>query len=238
MNRILFTNLFLLLITLSIAVYLVKYQERFQERAVLPIYIISLPNRNERLSSLLLRIKPSTEYHIRHVYAVNGKDFVEGFEEVLRAGQIGCWMSHITMWEMIGKQSEPYALVLEDDADIKLPNQMAEIQNAIDKLPSNWKILLLGGHVVSPDKQLKLSNNIVKPNGTTYHTHAYIIKRSVAQDLVKRTQHLKDQHKRTDWKMLPIDNWLSDPSTGLLDGFYVIQPNMVGFIGDSISDTN
>lgn len=238
MTSLVLINLFLLLITLSIAVYLVKNQERFQQRSVLPVYIISLPRRNQRLASLLQRMKPSTDYHIRHVYAVNGKEFIEGFEEPLRAGQIGCWLSHITMWEMIAKQSEPYALVLEDDADIQLPQQMERIQNEIANLPSDWKILLLGGHVVSPDRQLKITDTIVKPNGTTYHTHAYIIKQSVAQDLARRTQQFKDQHNRRDWKMLPIDDWLSEPSTGLLDGFYVIQPNLVSFIADSVSDTN
>ena len=92
---------------------------------VLPIYIISLPIRKAmRLDPLLQRIKPDPRYSLEEVHAVDGaKDLIDDRETFLSRGQTGCWLSHAYFWRVIADRPEPFALILEDDAMIYLPDK-------------------------------------------------------------------------------------------------------------------
>lgn len=61
----------------------------------------------------------------------------------LTKGAIGCYLSHVKIWENILKNNYEYALIFEDDA--KVPPNMSEIiQNELKFFPNDWDIILLG----------------------------------------------------------------------------------------------
>jgi len=225
----LWLNLVLLIITVILGSFLV--QERFQTKPIIPIYIISLPNRKEKLADLLLKIKPSFSYRVEYVHVVDGNQFVEEF--VSMKSQIDRWLSHLVVWGMIAKSDAPYAMILEDSTDINLPAQFDRIESYIDQLPSDWNFLYLGGYINNKQFAVKHNSEIYRPNGTTWHNHAYLISRQAANELVERMSYLESIKKRDQWQVLPLDEWLTDKSNGLLESIYVIQPNLANFTDDT-----
>ena len=72
----------------------------------------------------------------------------------LKAGQIGCALSHINVLQKIKQQKEPFGLILEDD--VIVPNGFS-----IDKLqlPKNFDIIFLGGCNIKGNR----IGNLIKP---------------------------------------------------------------------------
>ncbi len=61
----------------------------------------------------------------------------------LTKGGIGCYLSHVKVWENILKNNYKYALIFEDDA--KVPPNINEIINEeLKYFPNDWDIILLG----------------------------------------------------------------------------------------------
>ena len=60
--------------------------------------------KDERIS---LRTKRNIREHIRRDH-----------EELDSAGGVGCYLSHTSVWKKVMERPEPYAMILEDDADI------------------------------------------------------------------------------------------------------------------------
>jgi GR25 family glycosyltransferase involved in LPS biosynthesis len=90
----------------------------------------------------------------------------------LTKGAIGCYLSHVKLWEHILKTNTEYALVFEDDA--KIPKRIKKI---IDKqlkyIPSDWDIILFG-HMCTECIAYK---NYYSVNRFML-THCYLIKRT------------------------------------------------------------
>ena len=222
----LWVNLVLLIITVILGSFLI--QERFQTKPIIPIYIISLPNRKEKLADLLLKIKPSSSYRVEYVHVVDGNQFIEEFDSV-KKGQIDRWLSHMVVWGMIARSDSPYAMILEDSTDIQLPAQFDRIESYIDQLPLEWKFLYLGGYINNKQFAVKYKSDIYRPNGTIWHNHAYLISRQASNELVNRMSYLETIKKRDQWQVLHLDEWLTDKTNGLLDSIYIIQPNIANF---------
>jgi GR25 family glycosyltransferase involved in LPS biosynthesis len=72
--------------------------------------------KDERIS---LRTKRNIKQHIRRDH-----------EELDSAGGVGCYLSHTTVWKKFLERSEPYAIILEDDA-ILYPGFTADFQRAM-----------------------------------------------------------------------------------------------------------
>jgi GR25 family glycosyltransferase involved in LPS biosynthesis len=68
---------------------------------------------------------------------------VLGEQAVLSTGEIGCFLSHITMWWMIVRTSKPFAVIIEDDA-VLTENFYSKLNYYIRKLShEDWDILFL-----------------------------------------------------------------------------------------------
>lgn len=152
----------------------------------------------------------------------------------LTAGEVGCSLSHIKIYEdMINNDTEK-ALILEDD--ISFDNNLLEIINNIEKLDLNWDIILLGHHTYfSRDvdtltsfwsKKHKLSNlyNLRRPSELGYGTYGYLISRNGA---IKLVNELEKFYK-------PIDHYTgNDNYTNL----YIITPSIIK-INDYLSENH
>lgn len=61
----------------------------------------------------------------------------------LTKGAIGCYLSHVKIWENILKHKEENILIFEDDADIP-PNLKKDINEQMKYIPNDWDIVLFG----------------------------------------------------------------------------------------------
>lgn len=61
----------------------------------------------------------------------------------LTPGAVGCYLSHLRAWRAVAASGAPYGLVFEDDARVPVRVRDA-LQRAVEGLPPDWDILLLG----------------------------------------------------------------------------------------------
>lgn len=110
----------------------------------------------------------------------------------LTPGAVGCYLSHMRAWKAVADSGKPYGLVFEDDAAVP-PKAWGRIQAAVDRVPRNWDILLLGwegsgnpmsGPVWRVDRFLRL--------------HAYAISAKAAAQLVDTMLPISQQ---IDWEL-------------------------------------
>lgn len=229
---------FLIVIFMECVVY-PKQEDTFVQ-PTLPIYIISLPERKaDRLDPLLANIgkDPKARYDVRKVHAVNGKrEVIEGF---LGKGQIGVWLSHVDMWREISVAKEPYALVLEDDAQIRLPEMMDAIETILGELKSSWDLCFLGGRYADPGSHpvKRVSHHLVTSESRIWHCHAYLITKEAARKLLEQSASFHGSRVQSAYNnVLPVDDWMSHRDRGLR--IFMTDPELIGFKHDNISDTN
>ena len=225
----------------------VAFQSRIVEKffvstSILPIYIVSLASRKEDrldplLRSLNVRGEGGTNYYVRSIVGVDGQaQVVEAFQ--LSKGQIGCWLSHAKIWKSIAKeQSEPYALVLEDDALVEMPKTYLKIKEILGELNLSWDVCYLGGHFVDKSNVQRVSKSLsFSPTSRMWHSHAYLISREGAAKLLKMSDAFNESTKMSAFaQVMPVDDWMTDPERGLK--IFMTDPELIPFIRDSISDT-
>jgi len=82
----------------------------------------------------------------------------------LRAGEVGCYDSHVRIWEKIVQQNIPMTLILEDDANLRyIPQHAQRLRQAFDELKrmnTAWDIMYVGG---KGSKSRNLSGSIAVP---------------------------------------------------------------------------
>ena len=141
------------------------------------------------------------------------KEVVTRFSR-LDPGEIGCFISHLRIFNRIRRENLPYALIFEDDA-IFCDNFLEKYSKILEELPSDTDILYLGGRF-EPGFMMRdytrISDNIVKhriennkilgvSSETDRTTHAYIVSNTFATkftgEFYKTLQHSK-----------PIDSYL------------------------------
>jgi len=120
-------------------------------------------------------------------------------------GMIGCFMSHLRIWQKTVEEGHPAVIVLEDDVVI-FPNFSDRVQTLLKELPDDWDVCLLGavgciarekeafnmklyglitgGGRASPGKSRTISPNVFVPYRPA-GTHAYMISQKGAQALAK-----------------------------------------------------
>lgn len=205
-----------------------------------PIYIVSLPRRaNDRLIPLMKRIEPSQCYGVT-VSGVDGSKEVVVDKPTLSQGQIGCWLSHVEIWTKISKLDVKFALILEDDAMIELPRQLAdifEIVDELDSLGSKWAMCYLAGRYADPSSIRRVSQNLVMSSTSRmWHSHAYLLTPEAARSLLDMSKSWNQSRLTSSYENVEaVDDWMTSPSRGL--GVYKVEPDMVPYGPDGISDT-
>lgn len=180
----------------------------------LAVFVINLTASKSRLEKITRNLH-AKEIPFERIEAIDGRQlpdpakFVSTFSRVVRPkplspNEIGCWLSHKTVWERITAQKIPLSLVLEDDASPRVSfEELASVdlnRNALD---------LLRVHVIEPDNALRHNRMI----GTgifvacrelflqtvpVFSTTAYFLTLSGARKLASRKKMLAP----TDWLSL------------------------------------
>lgn len=137
------------------------------------------------------------------------------------AGMIGCFMSHLRIWERVVKEDHEAVVVLEDDVVLN-PNFNERLGPLFDELPLDWDICLLGavgciqteveplpmkiyglmvgGHRSSPGKTRSVSDHLYvpyKPAGT----HAYMVSKRGAKKLLTKFPKARYHVDLTAWSL-------------------------------------
>lgn len=82
-------------------------------------------------------------------------------------GEIGCALSHMSIWRSIVQSGTPLALVLEEDFEV-----LDTIPSKVIAEMANCDLMYLGRNAVHPDQEER--KHFVVP-GYSYNTHAYLI---------------------------------------------------------------
>lgn len=135
----------------------------------------------------------------------------------LTRGEIGCFLSHYTLWEWMLKQQIPYILILEDDVRIEI--NLLNVLNQLVKTEWYWEVINLmpAWNTKLVDRclfSLDSNHNLVRFSSYTGGgTVSYLISLEGAKKLLKFCFYLRE----------PIDNlyekwWLNKVK------FYSINP--------------
>lgn len=92
-------------------------------------------------------------------------------------GEIGCALSHISVWNKIVEDGVSRALVLEEDFIAHKP-----IKTLYEPMAA-WDYMYLGRYVFDRSEDVKLDDQWVRP-GLSYNTHAYVVTNTGAKKLI------------------------------------------------------
>lgn len=166
-----------------------------------PIYLINLPKdvaraaqMNRQLASLGLLA------NLHPIAATYGKDLstadtahyysealnARQYHLPLSAGEIGCYVSHLTAWQALVDSGAPAALVLEDDVQLhpELPAMMAALMAVTSP---QWDMLKLVGRPLErtvANWPLGAASRLARYARIPSMTAAYVISRAGAQKLL------------------------------------------------------
>jgi GR25 family glycosyltransferase involved in LPS biosynthesis len=158
-------------------------------------FVINLKRRPDRLE-LFKKQCPFNDVTVITAFdGKNMKDEASAIEQELVTrftrldpGEIGCFLSHLRVFNEIRRENLPYAVIFEDDA-IFCDNFLEKYSKLMEELPSDTDILYIGGRFESGFKMRdykRVSDNIVKhrienntilglSSETDRTTHAYIV---------------------------------------------------------------
>jgi glycosyl transferase family 25 len=121
-----------------------------------PVYLINLPRDHAR-GALMQQQISALGLSTRRVDAVLGRELSPlqrdqlysaalnhtRFHKPMSAGEIGCYASHLKVWQAMAADDAAFALVLEDD--VLLGVELPALLNAVAALPPSWDMIKLIG---------------------------------------------------------------------------------------------
>jgi len=155
-------NIILTIIISLVTMYFLffyNYGSKFSINDGLKIYFINMDVNKDRWEKCKNKLPNFHRFN-----AINGKELEieklrkygilnesENWKGRLKAGTIGCALSHIKVMSLIKNQKEKYGLILEDDAIIP-DNFISKLKNLEPYFPPYWDIIYLGGCNISGRK--------------------------------------------------------------------------------------
>lgn len=193
-----------------------------------PKYLINLDKRTDRMNTTSYLLKKHGYNNISRFSAINGKnisfdilnklvdkDSIEPIyknkrtnHDQLSIGAVGCYLSHVKLWNKIENDKYDYAIIFEDDTNPTI--NINDLNKILSKSPDDWDIILLGG-------MYNLKKNFMNPVfykvNQFFCLHAYIINKNAIKKIKPYLYPLRVQ---VDWV-------LSNMSTDNKLNIYVIK---------------
>ncbi|RPI72041.1 MAG: glycosyltransferase family 25 protein [Geobacteraceae bacterium] len=165
------------------------------------VFVISLDHRHDRRNALTARMRElAIPFEI--FSAIDGKlltkadlDAYDDFlmkRKILRSlspSEIGCYLSHLAIWQHIVENNIDSATILEDD--ITISDDFPTILDGIVHIPFKWDLIRLSG--LDPTPSLKLCQispgyTLAVPLGKANGAQGYSISRHGAIKLIQYSQ--------------------------------------------------
>jgi GR25 family glycosyltransferase involved in LPS biosynthesis len=171
----------------------------------LPVYVINLDRRPDRWQQIQHVLLDNGFNHIRRVAAVDGKtlntatlDHIVSpdarktlkrprvrHEELGSVGAVGCYLSHVNVWQWIAQSGQP-GIVVEDDCMLTSALKQYSVFKHPEIMCKPYDVVLLGYLVLrSSDTQSSAQDVIVPCKSMFFGTHFYYITPTGAQKLLK-----------------------------------------------------
>ncbi|WP_349743893.1 glycosyltransferase family 25 protein [Roseateles cavernae] len=165
-----------------------------------PVYLINLPRDTRRLAVMQAQLQ-RLALPFEVTPAVYGRDLSAEerarlyspalnrarFHQAMAPGEIGCYASHLQVWQRLVDSGAPHALVLEDDAELR-PELPATLR-AVAALPPHWDMIKLIGR--EPESVLQswplpgCAAELVRYQRAPSLTCAYLVSRDGALKLLR-----------------------------------------------------
>jgi GR25 family glycosyltransferase involved in LPS biosynthesis len=145
------------------------------------IYCINLKRRSDRREKIYKHLE-SLGIDYEFIDAVDGLE-IRDVPKKLNPGEVGCILSHLSIYKKAVGENIGDFLVIEDDCEFH-----HDIHNLFElyykQVPLDWKLLYLGGNHNSEDKKMVSAN--IHRLSKTYTTHCYGVRDGFASTLVDR----------------------------------------------------
>ncbi|XP_017821500.4 procollagen galactosyltransferase 2 isoform X3 [Callithrix jacchus] len=183
------------------------------------IFMINLKRRKDRRDRML-RTLYEQEIEVKIVEAVDGKalntsqlkslniEMLPGYRDPyssrpLTRGEIGCFLSHYSVWKEVIDRELEKTLVIEDDVrfEHQFKKKLMKLMDDTDQAQLDWELIYIGRkrmQVKEPEKAVPNVENLVEAD-YSYWTLGYVISLEGAQKLVGANPF---------GKMLPVDEFL------------------------------
>lgn len=221
-------NTVIITVTVIIILFIIcvyTYDEHFIN-ITLPTYLISLDKDKERREKILKIFMPT------HIYAHNGENIDINFlkeigvldkNSTLTRGEIGCYLSHKHMLEIINNSDSDYAIIFEDDAYIKNEEEFNDnIKYIIDNANNfDWDLIFLDSNYFKLDEK----NEIFKTQQFEFQKITYLHGTQCILVNNKNKINLTEKIKKLFPITIPIDITYPTIFTS-----YVINPHIIGLI--------
>lgn len=159
---------------------------------MIPVFVINLARDIARRARIEAQLTVLPELEPIFVPAVDGAALPDQVCELLSdstfwatyKGAIGCFLSHTRVWELLAEQTVPYAVVLEDDADITGLQALSSFN-----LPDDFDIIFINERM-SPKVEGKIIVGMVEAlpivdfANAGFGTDGYILTPSGAKKLL------------------------------------------------------
>lgn len=182
-------------------------------QATLPIFIINM-NKNIERRDLMRKRAEAAGLEVEFISAIDGREMTEEeigkwydsakrkryFGRDMTLGEIGCLMSHRSVYEKIVAEKIPYAVILEDD--VVFEADIGKALASIPEAPIKWDVIRFLSH----SKVYKRGFRKIMPLGNTRYQFArspaapggaygYLVSCHAAEVMLK--------HMQRNW--LPVD---------------------------------
>lgn len=182
------------------------------------IYVIALEPSQERINEIVTRLGElnlqGTPYEIIYGHNGNTDPLPEGYNVYsewaqpdgwnewwkfpVKPGEIGCAISHISVWNKTLEEGHQRVLILEEDFKVERPlSELLDDELTGHQYP-NWDLCYLGRFVFDDGLTEKITENLIKP-GNSYNAHAYMITQEGAQKLIDGNLHSN---------IIPVDEYI------------------------------
>jgi GR25 family glycosyltransferase involved in LPS biosynthesis len=157
-------------------------------------YVMNLKDREDRRQECIKEFKQANIENYEFVDSVHWKSLEQSYldyytnreyrhvtkKQTSKYGLLGCGISHLKCYEKFlsdyGDDKTKYAVILEDDFEITIPNEIEQfIDDTINKT-SDWNFIYLGG--LKNPKNDKIESYLPGLDIVTsvWNAHAYIVK--------------------------------------------------------------
>jgi glycosyl transferase family 25 len=118
-----------------------------------PVFVVNLDRSVERMRLFEQEASRAGLSFVRHsatdgrsidrtdARLVDAATIAKACDGGLSNGELGCYLSHVEVWQTALTQTRPWVLVLEDDA--RIDQRLSTVLANVDRLPEDWEIVIL-----------------------------------------------------------------------------------------------
>lgn len=165
------------------------------------IYVITLRQTPEREMLIRNRLVELEIKNYEIFYGVHGnsfglkaKDLYEPEEKYLRVpftdGQIGCYLSHYILWNVIQHSNETECVVMEDDVTLSDDFKDKYLESA-KNLPDDFDVWAFGNYFFDKSSSTHIKGNVYK-SGVFDCTHGYLLNKKCVSYILKEMSVIKE----------------------------------------------